>query len=65
MSNIVETVESFLKNYNIWRSEEPLCVGFSGGFDSMLLQFTLITIGEGKKAHKKKKIVVDFVKNSV
>lgn len=37
MSNIVETVESFLKNYNIWRSEEPLCVGFSGGFDSMCL----------------------------
>lgn len=44
MSNIVETVEFFLKQHNLWRIEKPLCVGFSGGFDSMCLLHILANL---------------------
>lgn len=43
MTNVIEAVNSFLEKYSI--KDKPLCLGFSGGYDSMCLLHVLYTLG--------------------
>jgi len=43
MTNVIETVNSFLEKYDL--KNKTVCLGFSGGYDSMCLLHVLSTLG--------------------
>ncbi len=45
MSRIAEVVNSFLENYGLKDLNYPLCLGFSGGYDSMCLLHLINSLG--------------------